>query len=292
MWVRELVATEDGPVGSPADVQLESAMTDLLDDSVSVPFRLGVTAEFRDGELCMQLRPRAEVLRHGAVRASVLALMIDVVAGIVLDDDPGVWTLTSDLSVRMRPLRAPESIDTRTTILRRGQRSAAAVVDLFHGQGDPVATGAIGFSRVQRREGDPVKPPISLERITTMFDGSSTLTHPLRDEAGIRVLDPTLGSLEMPLTPAVRNPAGTLQGAMVALLAEAAAEELASSRFELPAVVTDLDLRYLAQTGAGPVRTQCRLLGVGPEAPIQVELFDMSSDRLTTLVYARTAVIV
>ena len=92
----------------------------------------------------------------------------------------------------------------------------------------------------------------------------------------------------MDVTPELRNPAGTLQGAMVALVAEAAAEELASARFDLPAVVTDLDLRYLAQTGAGPVQTRCCLLGDGPDAPIQVELFDRSSDRLTTLVYART----
>jgi acyl-coenzyme A thioesterase PaaI-like protein len=266
-------------------------MTDLLDDNVSVPFRLGVTAEFRDGDLEMQLRPRAEILRHGGVRASVLALMIDVVAGIVLDDDPGVWTLTSDLSVRMRPIPAPERIDTRTTILRRGQRSAAAMVDLVNEQDELVATGAIGFSKVQRRDGDPPKPPISLDRITEMFDGSSTLTHPLREEAGIRVLDPMVGSVEMPLTPVVRNPAGTLQGAMVALLAEAAAEEMVSARFDMPAVVTDLDLRYLAQTGAGPVRTRCRLLGDGPGAPIEVELFDVSRDRMTTLVYARTAVL-
>jgi acyl-coenzyme A thioesterase PaaI-like protein len=266
-------------------------MTDLLDDGASVPFRMGVTAEFGEGELHMQLRPRAEILRHGAVRASVLALMIDVVAGIVLDDDPGVWTLTSDLSVRMRPIPAPESIATRTTILRRGLRSAAAMVDLVNEQGDLVATGAIGFSKVQRRDGDPPKPPIAFDRITEMFDGSSTLTHPLREEAGIRVLDAMRGAVEMPLTPAVRNPAGTLQGAMVALLAEAAAEEMASARFDVPAVVTDLDLRYLAQTGDGPVRTECRMLGDGPNAPMQVELFDVSRDRRTTLVYARTAVL-
>ena len=266
-------------------------MTDLLGDSVSVPARLGVVAELRAGEFRLELRPWAEVLRHGAVRASVLAVMIDVVAGIVLDDAPDAWTLTSDMSVRMRPLPAPDFITTRSTILRRGGRSATAVVDLVTGEGAPVATGAIGFARVPRRPTDPPKPPVPPERVTTIFDGSSVLTRPLREEAGIVVLDAPAGVVQMDVTPELRNPAGTLQGAMVALVAEAAAEELASARFDLPAVVIDLDLRYLAQTGAGPVRTQCRLLGSGPEAPIQVEIFDRSSDRLTTLVYARTAVI-
>jgi len=217
--------------------------------------------------------------------------MIDVVAGIVLDDDPDAWMLTSDMSVRMRPLPAPRWITTESTVLRRGRRSATAVVDLVTDEGAPVATGAIGFARVPRRETDPPKPPVPPERVTTIFDGSSVLTRPLREEAGIAVLDPLGGVVEIDVTPELRNPAGTLQGAMVALVAEAAAEELASARFDQPAVVTDLDLRYLAQTGAGPVRTKCRLLGSGPDAPIQVELFDRSVDRLTTLVYARTAVI-
>jgi hypothetical protein len=78
---------------------------------------------------------------------------------------------------------------------------------------------------------------------------------------------------------------------MVALIAEAAAADLVSTRFGLPAVVTELDLRYLAQTSDGPVQSACTLLGDGPEAPIRIELSDRSSGRLTTLVYARTAVI-
>ncbi len=266
-------------------------MTDLFNDAASTPARLGVIAEVVDGEFRVRLHPRAEVLRHGALRASVISLMIDLVAGIVIDDDPDLWMLTTDMSVRMRPRPAPESVYTRCAILRRGGRSATAAVDLVTAQGEPVATGAIGFARVPRRQADQTKPTLSGGRVTTMFDGSNVLTRPLRDEACIAVLDPMMGAVEMPVTSRVRNPVGTLQGAMVALVAEAAAEEMVSTRFEIPAVVTDLDLRYLAQTADGPVHTRCSLLGDGPDAPIQVEIFDRSSDRLTTLVYARCAVI-
>jgi acyl-coenzyme A thioesterase PaaI-like protein len=266
-------------------------MTDFLDESFSIPARLGVVAEVVDGEFRLSLHPRPQLLHHGALRASVIAFMIDVVAGIVLDDDPDAWMLTSDMSVRMRPLPAPTFLTTRSTILRRGRRSATAKVDLVTEAGEPVATGAIGFARVQRRQTDPVKPPASQERISMMFDGSRTLGGPLREEAGIVVLDAAAGSLEMEVTPELRNPAGTLQGAMVALFAEAAAEELASARWNRDAVVTELDLRYIAQTGEGPVQSECVLLGDGPDAPIQVELSDRSSRRLTTLVYARTATI-
>jgi acyl-coenzyme A thioesterase PaaI-like protein len=286
---RQLVASLGVQLASQADVHRGEPMTDLLGGDVSVPGRLGVVAEYCDGEFELALRPRPEVLRQGAVRASVLSYMIDVVAGIVLDDDPDFWSLTSDMSVRMRPLPAPDYIRTRSTILRRGRRSATAAVDLITGDGELVATGAIGFVRVPRRETDPPKPSVSPEGFAAVIDGSKGLSQPLREAAGIVVLDAGHGVVEMPVTPGVRNSAGTLQGAMVSLLAEAAAEELASARFDTTAVVTELDLRYLAQTGADPIRTRCRLLGSGPDAPIEVGLFDVSSDRLTTLVYARTA---
>ncbi len=266
-------------------------MTDLLDDNFSIPARLGVVAEIVDGEFRLTLQPRPELLRGGALRASIIAFMIDVATGVVLDDDPDAWMLTSDMSVRMRPSPAPTSVSTRSTILRRGRRSATAAVDLVTDAGEPVATGAIGFARVERRATDPVKPPASTARMSAMFDGSRTLGRPLREEAGIVVLDAAAGALEMPVTPELRNPAGTLQGAMVALFAEAAAEELASTRLQKTAVVTELDLRYLAQTGEGPVQSRCTPLGDEPDAPMQVELSDRSTGRLTTLVYARAAVI-
>jgi acyl-coenzyme A thioesterase PaaI-like protein len=113
----------------------------------------------------------------------------------------------------------------------------------------------------------------------------------LRDEAGIEVIDAAEGIVQVDVTPALRNPAGTLQGAMVALVAESAAEDLVTTRYGSPVVVTDLDLRYLGPATVGPVRTRTRLLGDGPDAPIEVELIDLSEDRITTLVYARTVAV-
>lgn len=42
---------------------------------------------------------------------------------------------------------------------------------------------------------------------------------------------------------------------MVALVAESAAEDLIGSLAAKPVVVTELDIRYLAQANVGPVRT-------------------------------------
>lgn len=261
-------------------------MTDVPSMRTSVPGRLGLTAEMHDGVPVLGLVPHPHTLHHGVVRVSVLAFLVDVAAGLVADDDPDRWALTSDMSVRMRPMAAPERIEAVNTVLRRGQRSVTCRVDLTSDVG-PVATGAIGFVRLARRDRDPVKPTMSAERLADVFPETARLSRPLREEAGIEVVDAAAGIVQLEVTEALRNPAGTLQGAMVALVAESAAEDLLSARSGVPVVMVDLDLRYLAQAHVGPVRTACRLLGDGPGAPVEVELIDTSTDRVTTLVYAR-----
>jgi len=262
-------------------------VTDISPELVSVPGRLGVIAEFEDGALRLSLRPTPETLHLGVVRASVLSFIIDAVAGITLDQDPAMWTFTSDMSVRMRPTPAPTRIDSVNAILRRGGRSATCQVELTADDGRPIATGAIGFVNVTRKENDPPKFLLRPEQAPHLFTGLGGLARPLREEAGIEVIDAAEGIVQVDVTPALQNPAGTLQGAMVALIAEAAAEDLVHARFGLPGVVVDLDLRYLGKSTVGPVRTRSRLLGDGPGDPIEVGLVDLSTDTLTTLVYAR-----
>ena len=266
-------------------------MTDISGPGLTVPSRLGVTARFEDDDLVLELAPQPETLHHGVVRASVLSFLIDAVAGIPMDQDPGMWTLTSDMSVRMRPVPAPVRIDATNTILREGRRSSACLVELRSDEGLPIATGAIGFTKVPRQTTDPPKPVVTSGQAPLVFRNPATLARPLREEAGIEVIDAREGVVQVEVTPELRNPAGTLQGAMVALVAESAAEDLMATRFKAPMVVTDLDLRYLRKAQTGPVRTRSRLLGVGPDAPIQVELIDASTDQVTTLVFARVAIV-
>jgi acyl-coenzyme A thioesterase PaaI-like protein len=262
-------------------------VTDIPDQSRSVPTRLGVSARFEDGQLMLDLTPQDATLHHGIVRASVLSFVIDAAAGISVDGDQDVWTLTSDLSLRMQPVPAPELVSSTSRVLRQGRRSSSCLVELAAGDGTPIASGVAGFASIPRRPDDPPKPVMDPERAPEVLSGVADLQLPLREEAGIEVVDAAEGVVELTVTPDLRNPAGTLQGAMVALVAEAAAEDLVSTRFESPCVVVDLDVRYLAQAHTGPLRTRSRLLGTGPDAPVQVELIDTSADRITTLVYAR-----
>ena len=266
-------------------------MTDIPTGQLTVPTRLGVSATYVDGTMTLELAPTPETLHHGVVRASVLSFVIDAQAGILLDQDPSSWTLTTDMTVRMRAVPAPQRVRAVCTTLREGRRSATSLVELFADDGSPIASGAIGFARVPRKAGDPPKPGVTPADTPKLFRDRGTLDRPLREEAGIEVIDAADGVVQVEVTAALRNPAGTLQGAMVALLAEAAVEDLVATRFESPVVVTELDIRYLAQAQVGPVRTRSRLLGSGPDAPVQVELIDTSTDRITTLVYARAVAV-
>jgi acyl-coenzyme A thioesterase PaaI-like protein len=266
-------------------------MTDIPTPASSVPARLGVGARLHQGELSLRLTPQPETLHHGIVRASVLAYLVDAASGIPVDDDPAVWTLTTDMSVRVRPEPAPSGITATSSVLRRGRRSITCKVDLDSDEGERVGMGTIGFATVPRRDTDPPKPTFTLEEAAQIFVDLPGLSRPLRDEAGIEVIDAREGVVQVDVTPELRNPAGTLQGAMVALLAEAAAEDLVATRLGGPAVVTDLDLRYLAQAPVGPVRTRCRALGLSPDAPIEVELVDLSAERVTTVAYARAVAV-
>jgi acyl-coenzyme A thioesterase PaaI-like protein len=266
-------------------------VTDVSMTGTPLPSRLGISARYEDEQLTFEVRPQPETLHHGMIRASVLALVIDIVAGMPLDREDDMWTLTSDMTVRMRPLPAPLRIDATSEVVRRGRRSATSLVELRTDEGLPIGTGAIGFAKVPRKPTDPPKPRVPLDQVAVVFQDLPRLERPLRIEAGIEVIDPAEGTVRVELTPELLNPAGTLQGAMVALVAEAAAEDLLETTFGSPFVVIDLDLRYLRRTEQGPIRSRTTLLGDRPDSAVQIELIDDSINEITTLVYARAVAV-
>jgi acyl-coenzyme A thioesterase PaaI-like protein len=192
----------------------------------------------------------------------------------------------------MLPVPAPARLSAINTILRRGRRSATCKVSVVDEADVEVATGAIGFAHVPRQPGAPPKIMVKPEEAPALFQGLEGLAQPLRDAAGVVTLDAAAGVVEIAVVPEVCNPAGTLQGAMVALVAEAAVEDLLGERHGGPVVVTELDIRYLQQAGAGPVRSRCRVVGEGVGAAVQVELVDTATDRITTLAYAHAQPVV
>ena len=262
-------------------------MTDAPIQSGSLLNRLNVTAVNDIGELVLRVTPVSTTSRAGSIRISVLSYVIDALAGIAVDTDPDAWTFTSDMSVRMRPVPAPLYAQGSSQSLRVGHRSATCEVRLFDDACEQVAYGALGFSRVARRPTDAQKIILDTETAKRLWGGVQPIDIPLPDAAGIRVVDGPAGVVELDLDPGLLNTAGALQGAMVALVAEVAAEEAASNRLGAPALICEIDLRYLHQARGGPVRTECEWLGDGPFAPMVVRLVDVPTGQLLTHVITR-----
>ncbi|HPB46390.1 MAG TPA: hypothetical protein PLP95_11090, partial [Microthrixaceae bacterium] len=78
-------------------------MTDIGVEFNFIPSLLGVRGRMVDSDLVLDLHPNPAILHHGIVRASVLAYVVDAVAGIAIDTDPERWSFTTDLTLRMRP---------------------------------------------------------------------------------------------------------------------------------------------------------------------------------------------
>lgn len=253
-----------------------------------IPARLGTTLDVSGPELVVNQWANPATTIHGAMRAAAIVFLVDAAAGISLDRDPEMWTFTSNLSVRMPSIPAPEQLLGQPVSLRDGTRSATVSVPLTLPTGEQVGYGLASFARVPRRPTDPPKFALDLDELAESWADVPPLDRPLAEAAGIAVVDAAAGVVEVPLAEKLLNPAGALQGAMVALIAEVAAEEMAAAAVGRPQVVTDLDIRYLAQARQGPIRTRSVFVGPPTDTSLVVELVDTSLDKVVTIVTLRT----
>jgi acyl-coenzyme A thioesterase PaaI-like protein len=261
-------------------------MTDAPGALSSIPSRLNVSIAEVD-PLVLRIHPVPTTSRLGSIRTSVLSFVVDAVAGIGIDTDSEAWQFTSDMAVRVRPMAAPVHIDARATVLRAGRRSVTCEVWMEDDAGGPVGHGVLGFTRIERKPTDPPKDHIDIARMADHWSSIEPIDQPLPEAAGIRVVDAAKGVVEVDADPMLDNMAGVMQGAMVALVAEVAAEEAASARRGEPVYVNELDIRYLLQVRAGTVRTECEWLGDRDDSPIRVALLDAETDQLLVHAVAR-----
>jgi acyl-coenzyme A thioesterase PaaI-like protein len=239
-----------------------------------------------DPEVPVRVNPYPQVCHRGVVRPSVLVMAIDVMAGFHAAAAAGTdWYFTTDLSLRAPSRAIPGQLVVTGSLLRAGRGTVSSDVRM-EVDGRLHAYGQAGFARVPRRAGDPAQPdihaiPPAAERIP--------LARPLVEEVGVHVTDAASGRAELALRDELRNPAGVLQGAVVALLAEVAAEALADHHLGIPQIVTDLDVRYLAMGRIGPIEAQASWIGPPEGRTVCVTLRDRGNEgRITTAVLART----
>jgi acyl-coenzyme A thioesterase PaaI-like protein len=162
--------------------------------------------------------------------------------------------------------------------LRTGRSSVVTEVELVTQDG-PWAYGQTSFTRMPR----PESQQVTLEDLALPAElPQHPLTRPLEQEVGVHVADASRGGIEVELRPALLNPEGTMQGALVALLVEIAAEQLAEHDRRAAQHVVSLDLRYLSTAKRGPVVSRAVWIGSPATGMMRVELRDQGrQDRLT-----------
>jgi acyl-coenzyme A thioesterase PaaI-like protein len=240
-----------------------------------------------DREAPLAISPYPALIRHGSLRATVVAAAVDLVGSLYTRESAGTDILfTTDLSIRLPQAGAPPSLATRGRILRQGRSNVTTAVELL-ADGSSWGYGETTFARKPRADGSGLTvEDLALPRV---FE-SHPLERPLEDEVGVTVVDAARGEVELVLRRQVLNTEATLQGALVALLVERAAEVIGDARFGAPQRVTELDLRYLATAQVGPVRSRAVFIGDPKEAMLRVELRDTGrGDRITTSALLRLA---
>jgi acyl-coenzyme A thioesterase PaaI-like protein len=212
--------------------------------------------------------------RSGPPRASLLATIADCMAGIpaCIVTTPSL-AVTLDIAVRMVADHCGDLLDMTGEIVKRGRSTVAGEVRFTDARTrDLVATSYVTFMASPRPQ--DLAPPLMRGMRTT---GSMPVTFP--EFVGTRLM--SAGVVEVELTPFVMQASGSLQGGVVALIGEMAAESLCGSR------VLDLDVRYLSAVRVGPGRATAALLG--PDL-VRIEVRDVGSEgRLAALIFARMA---
>lgn len=203
------------------------------------------------------------------LRLGVLGAMIDT-AGAVLAIATAApdWIATTDLSYRtIEPLRdGPVICSSR--LVRAGATIIVIGVDVFDGHGSdaaetatPCGTGLMTFARIPASASAIKIDPFANVGVRTSnaLDGSGVHV-PLYEALDLRIIDPAAGVVEIDKHDYVRNSFGTINGGVVCMVFEAAAEVAARAAGEARYVAADLSVHYLSQTKAGPARTAARVL--------------------------------
>jgi uncharacterized protein (TIGR00369 family) len=227
--------------------------------------------------------PVDEFVRNAAGTAGVgfVAAVVDVsAANVALIASHPTWTATADLSITGTGWLREGPMVVESQLVRVGSNTVVVSSEVRDGSGSRVATSLIAFARIprsasasaadfdpaslvgQQRRMEPTVPPAPI---------------PLLDRVGLKVIDAANGTVEIPHDDYVTNSFGTINGGVLGVLFQAAAEAAVPDM-----VATDLQIHYLRQARSGPARTVLTVLRRGTDhAVCAVDAVDAGdADRL------------
>jgi acyl-coenzyme A thioesterase PaaI-like protein len=239
-----------------------------------------------DADAPLEIEPYPEICYRGVLRLSVIASAVDIVGSLYAREVAGSdSTFTTDLSVRAPARPAPGRIVARGRPLRVGRTVIASDV-VLEAEGATFAYGQTSFTRVPRAGDAPADTEsLSMPKVIQQVP----LDQCLPEAIGVEVIDAARGCVRLELLDGLRNPEGIMQGTVVAVLVEAAAEALAECAAGEPQIVTEIDLRYLAMGRVGPITAEAHWIGDPKHGMIRALMRDRGNDdRITTSALLRT----
>ena len=248
-------------------------------------FRLDALTPVSQGRAT--LTPELCVPGTGVPRASVLLTFADIACGIASARHvaPRI-VVTVDLVVRLLEVPGQGPIEVESQLLKAGRTLQVAESRYAErGASRPFATAVATFS-ASPRPTDVLDAPPPAEHLGR-GTAHPTLPVPLAERVGVQVVEP--GRAEIEHRAEHSNSTSTLQGGLVALVGEVAAETLAEAELGAIAPAHELDVRYLRGARVGPAVARAELLHRDDSsATMRVEVRDAGADdRLVALVSAR-----
>lgn len=219
----------------------------------------------------------------GRPHVGVIATIIDMVAGeTAIREVLPQWIATSNLSLHTGDLPSEGTLRARPRVLRKGRTTLVmeVLVDQLE-TGVECGLSTVGFSILPERNAlqarvDWAEKPQPRSEFARPGSG---LDEPLYDALGLAfdATDPALARLAV--GPYVINTLGAMQGGVVAILIDAAADHHAAHALGEPARVRSLEIHYLKLARVGPVRAEARTIGTtGSGLVLRVSLYDEGTD--------------
>jgi acyl-coenzyme A thioesterase PaaI-like protein len=197
--------------------------------------------------------PEMYVPQTEVVRTSVLVAWSDMAAGILigLRVEPRV-PVTLDLDVELfRPLQKATEIRFAASMLKSGRAVNVAAVEFTDQDGLPLATSTASF---MSSPDTSLKLPSMADSLDMHAANPYRLEQPLAEEANCRRVGP--GVAELSRSEHGMNASNTINGALIALVAEEAALS------EAPGYsLASLAMRYLRPSRVGPVMATAARIG-------------------------------
>jgi uncharacterized protein (TIGR00369 family) len=225
----------------------------------------------------------------GGVRTGIVVTAADVVGGMMAARSAHPdWIATSGLNLDQRRPACGGMVQVDCRVLRVGRTAVVLDHEVRDDKGE-VGHGTMMFSRLVRRDHNPTMAEAAAGPVRFATDGPVS-DEPIADQVGVRNIEP--GAVELDLTDVVRNSMGTVQGGMLALVSELAAESATAAQVGARARVLDLSLDYVHTAKVGPVRAVAEVVRLdGRTARLRVEVHDAGAERLSVIAHATAAAV-